>query len=65
MKTIYTIQIGKGIPKARKFEDWLMDRGHIAEAWEFDRTFIDGKDVIENMEAAEIWQKLWDEFKGE
>jgi len=63
-KNNHVIEVGQSIRDGKAFEKWLINQGYEIDAGRSDRCFVDGEDVTESMEAAEIWQELWNQFKG-
>ena len=61
-KVIYDIRIGRGTPRARQFESFLQDKGHLAEKWLERESTIDGENILFDENAQKIWLSLWDEF---
>ena len=49
----------------RAFERWLQKQGYEIDVGRSNRCFVDGNDIAEDMEAAELWQELWNQFKGD
>lgn len=64
MKTIKPIiEVGKGVPQGKEFRTWLEGQGYPTDSPKSNTCYVDLEDVSQNIEAAEIWQKLWNEFK--
>ena len=49
----------------RTFERWLNKQGYETDAPKSNACYVNGENVAEDMEAAEIYQKLWDEFTAD
>jgi hypothetical protein len=57
------IEVGKGIVRGREFRAWLEAQGYPTDAPKSNACYVDLEDITQNIEAAEIWQSLWDQFK--
>ena len=65
MKTIKpVVGIGK-IPQGKEFRAWLKDRGYETDLWQGAECYIDGERTTEDMEAAECWSLLWNQFQAD
>ena len=64
-KILPIIEVGRGISQGREFELWLLLMGYEIDAGRTAACYVNGENVAEDMEAAEIYQKLWDEFTAD
>lgn len=62
----YVLDIG-ATPQRKEFIEWLQKQGYIVN-WPnrpTKGTYVNGCDVTIDQWAAETYQKLWEQFKGE
>ena len=59
------IEVGKGISRGKEFRAWLESQGYPTDAPKSNACYVNGENVAEDMEAAEIWSELWARFTAD
>ena len=56
------IELGKGTKNAKEFASWLKSQGYEVDPPKTDRTYIDGDDILRNIEARQTFNDLLKRF---
>jgi len=65
MEPIYVIEIGRGLPRAKEFAQWLKARGHEIDRATTTKSYVDCEAIDRDEEARKTFMKLYKQFEKE